>query len=271
MKRRWFLAPAFFAVAILLSACSGRVSQRPVTQGESSASPFATAPADGPGAMTKAAVQATGTAYQPDLDPADFVEGVTNPYFPLAPGTRWAYRTLTSEGTERNDVVVTDKTRTILGIRAVVVHDTVKVDGKLTEDTYDWYAQERDGTVWYLGEDTKELENGKVVSTKGSWEAGVDGAQPGVIMQAAPSSNGWYWQEYYSAQAEDQARVLSFDGSADVPFGRYSGLLVTEERSPIEPAIVERKYYRRGMGVVLERVTKGPMEVSALVEYVKTL
>jgi len=252
--------------AALVAACSGQQAQQPKQQTKT------TKPSATSGQTTsavKAPVEATGTPYTVKLDPNDFVSGVTNPYWPLKVGTHWVYRTTTADGVEKNDVVVTDQTKTILGIKAVVVHDTVTVDGSLTEDTFDWYAQEKDGTVWYLGEDTKELENGKVTSTAGTWEAGVNGAQPGVIMQANPKAistpSPWYWQEFYKDQAEDQARTLSVTGTATVPAGTYNGLLVTEERSPIEPTVVEQKYYLPGLGVVLERTTKGAREVSVLV------
>lgn len=256
------IAPAF--------ACTRQPAQKAPSGAETTAPPTSetTAPATETTGPVKAAVQPTGTPYAVTLEPSNFVTGVTNPYFPLKPGDKWAYNTTTAEDRELNEVQVLDQTKKILGIDAVVVHDTVKVGGQLTEDTFDWYAQDKDGTVWYLGEDTKELENGKVVSTQGSWEAGVNGAVPGVIMQADPKPGGpWYWQEFYKGQAEDQARVLSLDGTATVPFGSFTGLLLTEERSPIEPTIVEQKLYRRGVGVVLERTTKGPKEVSVLVSH----
>lgn len=256
MPKRVALVVCLLLAAVLVG-CSGQTTQKP-RQSQGSSSPTSAA-------ETKAQVEGA-PAYSARLAASDFVTGVTNPYFPLKPGSSWTYTTTTEDGEERNDVVVLEETRNILGIDAVVVHDTVTVDDELTEDTYDWYAQERDGTVWYLGEDTKELKAGKVVSTEGSWEAGVSGAQPGVIMQAKPTAGPWYWQEYFRGQAEDQARVLSLTGTADVPAGSFTDLLVTEERSPLEPAIVERKYYRRGVGVVLEQTTKGPNERSVLEE-----
>jgi len=163
-----------------------------------------------------------------NLDPADFVEGIDNPYWPMAPGTRWVYRESDSEGTEqRVEVTVTEKTKEILGIEATVVHDIVTEDGKLVEDTFDWYAQDSDGNVWYLGEDTKEYENGKFVGTAGAWEAGVDGAEAGVIMPAHPEVGMAYRQEYYKGEAEDAGEILSLDEKAEVPYGSFSGVLMT--------------------------------------------
>jgi hypothetical protein len=121
------------------------------------------------------------------LDPADFVAEVDNPYWPMAPGTRLVYRESDPRGNAQEVVVtVTDRTKEILGIDATVVHDVVREHGELVENTFDWYAQDVCGNVWYLGEKTKEYENGEVVSTAGSWEAGVDGAMAGVIMPADP-------------------------------------------------------------------------------------
>lgn len=148
----------------------------------------------------------------------------------------------------------------------VVVRDEVRVNGELAELTLDWYAQDLDGSVWYFGEDSRDYENGKVVSTKGSWQAGVDGAQPGVIMPGKPKAGLAYRQEYYAGEAEDQAKVVALDGTARVPFGSFDGLLVTEDSTPLEPDVLERKYYARGIGVVLERQIKGGAGVLELVD-----
>jgi hypothetical protein len=187
-----------------------------------------------------------------DLDPADFVKQVDNPWWPLKPGSRWVYKETDPEGPgSRIVVTVTDRKKTILGIEATVVRDVVTEDGELKEDTFDWYAQDKDGNVWYLGEDTKEYEGGKVVSTKGSWEAGVDGAQAGLIMPADPKPGLKYRQEYYEGEAEDRAEVLSLDATVNVPFGMFDHALQTKETTPLEPDIVEHKYYVRGIGHVL--------------------
>jgi hypothetical protein len=196
-----------------------------------------------------------GGSYAPVLDPANFVERIDNPYLPFIPGSRWVYES--DDGSERIEVTVLDEVRAILGIRATIVRDTVTEDGKLVEDTYDWYAEDREGNVWYLGEDSKEFEDGEVASTAGSWEAGVDGAQPGVIMWGSPRAGQSYRQELYADEAEDMAEVLQLDASEQVRFGTFEDLLVTREWTPLEPAVVEEKYYARDIGVVLERKVAG--------------
>jgi hypothetical protein len=203
--------------------------------------------------------------YRPQIDPADFVEVIDNPYFPLTPGTTHVYRGVSGGEREVVRVTVTDNTKDILGISATVVRDQVFVDGKLAEDTLDWYAQDRQGNVWYMGEDTKEYEDGKVVSTEGSWEAGVDGAQAGVIMPAQPEIGLTYRQEYYEGEAEDLAKAVALDETVEVPAGFFIGVLVTEDWTPLEPKLLERKYYAPGIGVVFERLIKGGEEVLRLV------
>jgi hypothetical protein len=168
---------------------------------------------------------------------------IDNPYLPLRPGSRWVYRETTAEKTvQRVVVTVTHRTRLIAnGVTARVVHDRVTERGRLVEDTYDWYAQDRRGNVWYLGEDTKEYENGKVVSTEGSWEAGVDGARPGIVMLARPRPGATYKQENRPGEAEDMARVL----------GRFGDTVLTRDWNPLQRGAVEFKLYARGVGLVL--------------------
>lgn len=156
------------------------------------------------------------------LDPGQFTTRIDNRWWPMTPGSRWTYRETDGQGsTQRVQVTVTGQTRTISGGQARVVHDVVTEDGQLVQNTYDWYAQDDKGNVWYLGEDTKEYEGGKVVSTEGSWEAGVDGAQPGILLPADPRRDMAYRQEYHKGQAEDAARVLSLDMRAEVPAGSF--------------------------------------------------
>jgi hypothetical protein len=131
------------------------------------------------------------------------------------------------------------------------VHDLVSEDGQVVEDTYDWYAQDRWGNVWYLGEDTTEYENGKPVSTEGSWEAGVDGALAGVIMPAQPAVGLAYRQEYYAGEAEDAGEILSLDEKVDVPYGSFEGALMTHDFTALDPSADEHKYYVKGIGPVL--------------------
>ena len=158
-----------------------------------------------------------------DLDPADFTTRIDNPYWPMAPGSRWVYRETDSEGTKQRVVVtVTTRTKRIAnGVEARVVHDVVTENGEPVEVTDDWYAQDSDGNVWYLGEDTTEYEGGKPVSTAGSFEAGADGAQAGIIMPADPEVGLAYRQEYYAGEAEDEAEIVSLDEQAEVPFGHF--------------------------------------------------
>ncbi len=204
----------------------------------------------GAGPSVKTTQTTTQTAYAPHIDPADFATTIDNKYFPLKPGTTFAYQGKTKDATERDVVSVTHDTKQIMGVECVVVDDKVSEDGKLHEDTYDWYAQDKKGNVWYFGEDTKEYKNGKVVSTKGSWEAGVDGAKPGIMMQANPKVGESYRQEYYPGEAEDMAKVISLNESVRVPYGSFDRVLETKEWTPLEPSYAEHKYYAAGVGQV---------------------
>jgi hypothetical protein len=186
-----------------------------------------------------------------ELDPADFTTVIDNPYWPMAPGSRWVYRETGENGELKVVVTVTDRKKVVDGIDAVVVHDVVTEDGEVIEDTFDWYAQDAQGNVWYLGEDTKEFENGKVVSTEGSWEAGVDGALAGILVPADPEPGMKYRQEYYEGEAEDEGEVLSVDAKATVPYDSFDDALQTKDTTPLEPDLVEHKYYALGVGPVL--------------------
>jgi hypothetical protein len=186
------------------------------------------------------------------LDPADFSSQIDHPFFPMSPGNTWVYKEMDVDGSlQRVEVTVTGRTKTIMGIEARVVHDLVTVEGKVKEDTLDWYAQDKSGNLWYLGEDTKEYEDGKVSSTAGSWEAGVDGALAGILLPADPQVGMTYRQEYYKGEAEDRATVVSVDEHANVPYGTFDGVLKTEDTTPLEPDLVERKYYVKNVGPVL--------------------
>ena len=198
-----------------------------------------------------------------ELDPDDFSSEIDHPYWPIAPGSTWVYR----EGSQRVEVTVTHRTKRIQGIEARVVHDVVTEDGEAVEDTLDWYAQDGDGNVWYLGEATTEFEEGKPVSTEGSWEHGVDGAQAGILLPAEPEVGMTYRQEYYAGEAEDEANVLSLDEEVRVPFGSFSGALETEDTTPLEPGLVEHKYYVRDIGPVLAVTVSGGSGREELVHY----
>jgi hypothetical protein len=199
------------------------------------------------------------------LDAADFVDRIDNPYWPMAPGSTWDYR----EGGQRVEVTVTDRTKEILGIQATVVHDVVSEDGELVEDTLDWYAQDKNGNVWYLGEATKEYENGKVKTTEGSWQAGVDGAEAGVIMPGTPEVGQTYRQEYYEGEAEDAGAILSLDEWVQVPSGKYRDVLMTKDYTPLDPAILEHKFYAKGVGPVLAVGISGGSDREELVRFTR--
>lgn len=205
-----------------------------------------------------------------ELDPADFTTDITNPYWPMARGTKWVYRETDTEGTEQRVVVeVTDETKRIAnGVEAVVVRDTVTEDGEPVEITDDWHAQDSAGNVWYLGEDTAEYENGKVVSRSGSFEAGVDGAQAGIIMPADPRPGMSYRQEYYAGEAEDRAEVVSVgEEQVEVPTGHYTDIVMTRDLVPLEPKIEELKLFARGVGPVLALGTSGGLGTEQLVQF----
>ncbi|HEX7746853.1 MAG TPA: hypothetical protein VF462_16535, partial [Micromonosporaceae bacterium] len=215
---------------------------------DSAAAPTSAAP---PAAVPASSAAPVTGAYAPRIDPAAFGAAVDNPFFPVRPGMRWEYRSNSADGVETTVVVVTKRQRRVMGVPCVEVRDTVRLDGVIIEDTLDWYAQHRDGAVWYFGEDTKEYEHGKVVSTKGSWEAGVRGALPGIVMPAEPRVGDRYRQEFYRGEAEDMAEVLSVAERARVMAGSYAGVVKTKETTPLEPKVLEHKYYARGVGPVL--------------------
>ena len=204
-----------------------------------------------------------------ELDPGDFTAEIDNPWMPFRVGARWVYREIDQEGAaQRVEVTVLDETRQVMGVETRVVHDVVSEDGEIVEDTYDWYAQDADGNVWYFGEDTKEFEDGKLATTAGSWEAGVDGAQPGILVPAEPDVGTTYRQEYYEGEAEDAAEVLSLEEKVEVPFGSFDGVLMTKDFTPLEPDLLEHKFYARGIGVVLALVISGGSDREELLEHV---
>ena len=207
------------------------------------------------------AVAVAGGCGSSDSDAARssrFSTRIDNPYWPMSPGSRWISHEREEGHVFRVSVTVTHKTKVVAsGVRARVVHDVVTEKGRVVENTYDWYAQDAAGNVWYLGEDTKAYEPGKPVSTKGSWEDGVDGARRGIAMPAHPRVGQSYRQEYYRGQAEDRGRVLSLDKRATVPFGSFSHLLLTRDYTRLEPDATEHKYYARGVGPILTLAVHG--------------
>ena len=220
-----------------------------------------------PNTSTSAAASTPGAPmkitdpYSPTIDPPAFTTKIDNPYFPLTPGTRTIYESATQEGLQRTTTEITRDTKKIMGVDTVVVHDAVTLDNEPMEDTLDWYAQDRDGNVWYFGEATKEFKDG-AVDTAGSFESGVDGALPGIIMPGHPRVGDQYRQEYAKGVAEDAGEVLSLTGSETTPLtGLAKDLLVTKDSDLLDPTGPgENKYYARGIGLILTVQTTGPPE-----------
>ena len=248
-----------------LSACSDTTSTKsttataPVTPGVPGAGPLS-----GP---TQVVDPGDGGNYAPDIDPSRFVDTIDNPLMPFTPGSRWVLEGTSDGVPERVEVIVQPERKDVMGISTVVVRDTVTVDGEVIEDTYDWYAQDVDGNVWYFGEDVKDYENGVVVSTGGSWEAGVDGALPGIVMPAQPSVGDTYRQEYLVGEAEDMFEVLSVNGTVTVPAGTYDAVITTEDWTPLEAEVIEHKQYAPGVGPIRSENVAGGDALIELIEY----
>jgi hypothetical protein len=200
------------------------------------------------------ACQRLGEArYDPVINPANFTNKVDNPYLPLKPGTVFVYEGTTGGAKVRSEFAVTRKTVQILGVTTVEVHDRVFTDGELTEDTLDWFAQDRDGNVWYFGENTEELIGGRPSTLSGTFTAGVDGAKPGIIMRGHPAIGNFDRQEFAAGEAEDFGEVVSLNDTVTVPEGTFTHVLRTHETTPLEPDLQEAKWYARGVGNVLTR------------------
>jgi hypothetical protein len=203
--------------------------------------------------------------YSPSIDPANFVSTIDNRYWPLKPGTAYHYKGVRGTIPQSDDEVVTNQTKQILGVPSTIVRDTVSQHGNPVERTFDYYAQDKQGNVWYMGEDSLEKQHGRMVKASDSWLAGVKGGQPGIIMPGNPRPGDKYRQEYYPpGQALDEAHVVSTNGNVKVPYGSYKHVLVTSEFSPLEPQ-TEQKYYVPGLGEAAERVVKGHHEEFQLV------
>jgi len=237
-RRRIVIAPLLTAVAILAVVIIGGRAGPPVS------GPFLT---DNPAGVVQ------GVEYRPVIDPADFSTTVTNPYMPLVPGTSWVYE----GGGERVVVTVTGNTRQVMGVATIVVRDRAYRGTSLIEDTNDWFAQDRDGNVWYFGEDTAECRGGAIAGRAGAWEAGVDGAQPGIVMLAQPRIGDYYRQEFYAGRAEDVARVRELGATVDHSGTIYRDVLVTEDFTALEPGQLEHKSYAPEVGLVEERHVGG--------------
>jgi hypothetical protein len=229
-----------FAIGIALVSCSQDNRSQLVT-----------------GPDRTAGITASSNLVTVPFDPRNFVRGVDNPYFPLPPGKIFTYKSVSRGGEELNPVEVTRTNKTILGVAITVVHDQVFIgDGSLAEDTFDWYAQDRQGNVWYFGEDTKQYDHGVLVTAVGSWEAGKNGAKAGIIMLAHPQIGDIYKQEDAPGVVADMAKVVSLTETASVPYGDFTNCLETTEWTPLEPGDRSHKFYAPGLGNVLEVSTR---------------
>jgi hypothetical protein len=253
-------AIAGMSVIVLTAACAGTTP----APGTSIAAPPPSAPRS---ATSNAGPKTLTEPYSPTIDPSAFTTTISNPYFPLTPGTRTIYESNSPDGLQRTTTEVTRDTKTIMGVPTVVVHDFLTLNGKLTEDTFDWYAQDRDGNVWYFGEDTKEFADG-AADTKGSFEGGVDGALPGIIMPGHPVIGDRYRQEYAKGVAEDTGEVLNLTGTDSTPLtGPVQNLLVTKDSDLLDPgAPSETKYYAHDVGLILTLTGATEREEAVAVE-----
>ncbi len=236
-------------LALVASACGDdRATTRSVSATTTTTSTARLGPVIDPG---------DGGDYDPQLDPADFVDVIDNPYLPMPVGAHWRYQGESDGEVETVDITVTGERRQVMGISAFVIRDTVTVGGQMVEDTLDWFAQDVAGNVWYLGEDVKDYDGGQVVSTAGSWEAGVGGARPGIVMPAAPEVGEVHRQEYLPGEAEDMMEVLDVGAALDVAAGQYREVVVTRDWTPLDPDTVEEKHYARGVGKIREEKVAG--------------
>jgi hypothetical protein len=205
--------------------------------------------------------------YAPSVDPAEFVDVIDNRYLPYAVGTRWVYEGESDGESERIEIEVLADTREIMGVTATVVRDVVYVDDEIVEETFDWFAQDGDGNVWYFGEDTREFEDGVAVNAEGAWEAGIDGALPGIVMPAAPSVGDAFRQEYFPGEAEDMGEILDVGVARSIAFGDFDDVVVMEQWTPLEPDVIEEKWFANGVGMIYEAKTAGGEGYAELVEF----
>jgi hypothetical protein len=222
------------------------------------------------GAQARTIRSGAGRGWPKTLSPSDFVHRIDNPFFPLIPGSMWRYKGLKGHTHSVDIVKVPGRTKNIEGVKTTVVHDVVRVHGRPEEVTNDFYAQDRHRNVWYFGENTKELNrHGHVISTSGSFHSGKHGARPGVLVPGHPKVGQSARQELLKGQAEDQFKVLDLNAHVSVPFVSSNHALRTKETTPLEPGVVDNKFYVRGIGDVKEVTTKGPTELLNLVSFHK--
>jgi hypothetical protein len=227
----------------------------------------AVAAASALGVAVSSSAQRQGAApAAPLVDPAQFVRKITNPYLPLRPGAVWVYVGVRDGETVRDVVRVTHRTRMILGVRTTAVRDVLTHAGQVREATIDWYAQDRQGTVWYFGEATKSFEGGGV-DTAGSWLAGRHGAKPGIVMAAHPQVGEAHYQEFWPGHAEDQYWLVDLRQHVTVPFGSFTNAALAFEWARLDPGVIDKKFYVRGIGNVAERSATGPQEAMGLLRF----
>ena len=258
MKPKYFFI--LTVIALLVVACAPATP--PVVAPTQAATPPVVAP-------TQVATEPVNNGYTVNINPADFVAVVDNPYFPHIPGSKFVYEGQTKDGLERVEIIVLEETKMVMGVTTTIMRDTVFVDGQIKEDTYDWLAQDKEGNVWYFGEDVNDYKNGVVASKVGSWEAGVDGALPGIVMFGDPAAHvgETYLQEYYAGQAEDTADVLSASQRVEIPFGSFENVVQTYDYTPLNPDSQEHKFYAEGIGQIKSIDLKTGDEV-VLVKYI---
>jgi hypothetical protein len=254
MKRKSITPFVAFLAALVLAGCSSSKS--------------GTSNAGAPPASASAVATASPLPpYHVKIDPANYTDVITNPYMPMKPGTTAVYQGTKGNVPLRATFKITNQTKTILGVRCVVVQDTVTLNGSLEEKTLDWFAQDTSGNVWYFGEDSKDYKNGVVVSTTGTWMSGVNGGKPGIVMQASPKPGKPYIEEYLPGVAEDMAKVVKTNATSNVPAGNYKNVLVTLNTNPLDPSLTEHKYYAPGVGLVYEnKFVSGVQEIMKLVK-----
>ncbi len=280
MKRILFSFACLLVAAVLIAGCAGvpglKLAQPTPSSAAQVAGPTGTFTISTPSVVTIAAptqaptevpsqtpkpTPAIAQKYAPVIKSADFVKTIDNPYYSLTPGTTFIFDGTKDNKKQHNEVVVTKKILKLMGVTCIQVDDTVTVEGKLVEKTLDWYAQDKQGNVWYFGEDAKEYDTtGKVISTEGSWQAGIKGALPGIVMQAKPEVDLAYRQEYLKGHAEDMAQILSLTKSIKVPTGSYDNVLLTKDWTPLETTVVENKWYVKGVGLIRSLMVQGGEE-----------
>jgi hypothetical protein len=263
LKRR---LAATLVIGILSAGCAGTSASPPLPSPSISTLETSPLPPATVAPQTASSGPSGGSSAPPSIDPANFVAVVDNPWYPLIPGTTLKYRGTKDGEPAIDEIRITGKTRVVDGVTCLAVDDRLWQSGRLAEKTVDYFAQDRSGNVWYFGEDTAELdEHGKVTSREGTWHSGVDGASAGMFMEASPTVGHVLEQEHYPGHAEDRFQVIDLAATVRVPFGAFHDALLTKEWTPLEPDVIDHKFYVRGVGEVSEVTVKGPKEELVLV------